>query len=82
MDIYKAISNNKKSISLDKIVEDFLDPHSFTHHKADDDADAAMKYFIKSCEMMELKPKEMISFWYKFDSTMDYSNPKKRELLQ
>lgn len=83
LDIYKAISNNKKSISLDKIVEDFLDPHSFTHHKADDDADAAMKYFIKSCEMMELKPKEMIevSGIKPFDSTMDYSNPKKKRAV-
>jgi DNA polymerase III alpha subunit (gram-positive type) len=84
VDIYKAISNSKGSVSLDKIVDNYLDPQPFTHHKADDDADAAMKFFIKSCEMMELNPKEMIEVAgiKPFDSTKDYSSPKKKRAIK
>lgn len=80
VEIYKAIKNEKKSVSLDKIVDEFLDKEQFTHHKADDDADAAMMFFIKTCKMMELNPLEMIevSGIKPFDSTKDYRNQKKK----
>ena len=60
IDIYKALENNEKALSLENIAKNFLDGKEFVNHKADEDADIAICFFIRICLLLEVKPHELI----------------------
>lgn len=61
MDIYRALNNFNGSLSLEKVYEQFCGDQGFIGHKADEDANAAMNFFIEICKLLEVKPSDLIS---------------------
>jgi DNA polymerase III alpha subunit (gram-positive type) len=60
MILYQELMNYKGSISLENISKSLIESFDFISHKADEDANAAMLCFIRSCELLDLKPKQIL----------------------
>lgn len=59
-EVYKSYTNSRRSLSLDKLIDSYQISSDFNHHRADEDADAAMKYMIEISKRMEVNPIDMI----------------------
>lgn len=57
---YKSYTNSKRSLSLDKLIDSYRISTDFNHHRADEDANAAMKFMIEISNRMEVSLIEMI----------------------